>query len=104
MNDWNEGRGVGRQETGDCKTNSSFMAVPARTEPCGSGLELSPIAFGSQTVSRSQGQRSQTHGDSRLCVPASRQVCLYRCAIVRFYKDHWRLSHLLARANTIKRG
>jgi hypothetical protein len=40
-----------------------------RTEPCGSGLELSPIAFGSQTVSRGQGQdprHMETHGFASL--------------------------------------
>jgi hypothetical protein len=39
------------------------------------------IAFGNQTISPDKPEKDnpQAHsGDSRLCVPASRQVCLYR--------------------------
>ena len=47
------------------------------------GIEdsASPIAFGNQTISRNvEGKvKKDSHsGDSRLCVPTSQQVCLYR--------------------------
>ena len=49
-----------------------------RTKICASakwGSRTSRLAFGSLTISRPLGQRR----DSQLCVPASQQVCLYRC-------------------------
>jgi len=53
----------------------------------GAKLRLSPIAFGNQTISSNAWN---VRRDSRLCVPASRQVCHLSCAIVA--KDHLSLS------------
>src|SRR5947209_19382398 len=50
-------------------------------------LRLSPIAFGNQTISaKSFHFKNLLFRDSWLCVPASRQVCLYR--VQSLAKEH----------------
>ena len=56
----------------DTKSRSAKL----RKFPGGDGFQ---IAFGNQTIFRPAQSKRTKEEDSRLCVPTSRQVCLYRC-------------------------
>jgi len=82
---FNKNEGVGE------KPSHTIRPYPERWFVVVSSKTLNPTtvsdAFGNQTISLGMSSKHPYQGDSRLCAPASQQVCLYRVQSFDFEKS-----------------